>query len=83
MRSFSSGKTTYSYSTQKEIGSKKIRSCNPKPALNGLMRGHAFFEYRAKVNEKRLRELGPARGCNRLGSVEIHFYSPEIALDNR
>ena len=28
-----------------------------------------------EVNEKRLRELGPARNCNRLGSVEIYFYS--------
>ena len=143
MRSFSSGKTSNGYSTQKEIGSKKIRNCNPKPALHGFICGHAFFEFRAKainilhtgeqrepihclikmkirdgfprsrlllkheardlirfsvspephrrisdsniceVNEKRLRELGPARDCNRLGSVEIYFYSPEIDLGNR
>jgi hypothetical protein len=142
MRSFSSGNTSYGYSTQKEIGSKKIRSCNPKPAFNGMIRGYAFFEYRAKpiniphikeqgepvhclikmeipggfprprellkqeardlirfsvspgphrrisdsnlceVNAKRLHELGPARDCNRLGNVEIYFYSPEIALGN-
>jgi hypothetical protein len=30
-----------------------------------------------EVDEKRLRELGPARDFNRLGSVEIYFYSPE------
>jgi hypothetical protein len=35
-----------------------------------------------EVDEKRLRELGPARDFNRLGSVEIYFYSPEIALYN-
>jgi hypothetical protein len=28
-----------------------------------------------EVGEKRLRELGPARDCNRIGSVEIYFYS--------
>ncbi len=28
-----------------------------------------------EVDEKRLRELGPARDFNRLGSVEIYFYS--------
>jgi hypothetical protein len=28
-----------------------------------------------EVNEKRLRELGPARDFNRFGSVEIYFYS--------
>ena len=104
-------------------------------ASNGLMREHAFFEYRAKpmstphieeqgepihylikmeigaglrrprellkqeardliffsvspgphskisysniceVDEKRLRELGPATDLNRVGSVEIYFYS--------
>jgi hypothetical protein len=113
----------------------KIRIRNTKPASNGLMSEHAFFEYRAKpmstphikeqgepihclikmeigagfrrprellkqeardlilfsvspgphrrishsniceVDEKRLRELGPARDFNRLGSVEIYFYS--------
>jgi hypothetical protein len=107
------------------------------PASNGLMREHAFFEYRAKpmrtphieeqgepihclikmeigaclrrprellkqeardlivfsvspgphrrishsniceVDEKRLCELGPATDFNRVGSVEIYFFSPE------
>jgi hypothetical protein len=28
-----------------------------------------------EVNEKRLRELGPATDFNRVGSVEIYFYS--------
>jgi hypothetical protein len=28
-----------------------------------------------EVNEKRLRELGPAKDFNRLRSVEIYFYS--------
>jgi hypothetical protein len=28
-----------------------------------------------EVGEKRLRELGPAKDCNRIGSVEIYFYS--------
>jgi hypothetical protein len=28
-----------------------------------------------EVDEKRLRELGPATDFNRVGSVEIHFYS--------
>ena len=28
-----------------------------------------------EVDEKRLRELGPARDFNRVGSVEIYFYS--------
>jgi hypothetical protein len=30
-----------------------------------------------EVNEKRLRELGPATDFNRVGSVEIYFFSPE------
>jgi len=28
-----------------------------------------------EVDEKRLRELGPARDFNRVGNVEIYFYS--------
>jgi hypothetical protein len=134
MRSFIANETRYGYSTQKETSSEKIRIRNTKPASNGLMSEHAFFEYRAKpmstphikeqgepihclikmeigvglrrprellkqeardlilfsvspgprrishsniceVDEKRLRELGPARDFNRVGSVEIYFYS--------
>ncbi len=135
MRSFSSNKTRYGYSTQKATSSEKIRIRNTNPASNGLMSEHAFFEYRAKpmstphikeqgepihclvkmeigagfcrprellkqeardlilfsvspgphrrishsniceVDEKRLRELGPAKDFNRLGRVEIYFYS--------
>jgi hypothetical protein len=30
-----------------------------------------------EVNEKRLRELGPAGNFNRVGSVEIYFFSAE------
>ena len=135
MRSFGSNKTRYGYSTQNETSLEKIRIRNTRPASNGLMSEHAFFEYRAKpmstphikeqgepihclikmelgagfrrprellkqeardlilfsvspgphrrishsniceVDEKRLRELGPARDFNRLGSVEIYFYS--------
>ena len=30
-----------------------------------------------EVDEKRLRELGPATDFNRVGSVEIYFFSPE------
>ena len=30
-----------------------------------------------EVDEKRLCELGPARDFNRVGSVEIYFFSPE------
>jgi hypothetical protein len=29
-----------------------------------------------EVDEKRLRELGPATDFNRVGSVEIYLYSP-------
>jgi hypothetical protein len=135
MRSFIANETRYGYSTQKETSSEKIRIRTTKPASNGLMSEHAFFEYRAKpmstphikeqgepihclikmeigtglrrprellkqeardlilfsvspgphrrishsniceVDEKRLRELGPATDFNRVGSFEIYFYS--------
>jgi|SRR5260221_1335961 len=135
MRSSISNETRYGYSTQKETSSEKIRIRTTKPASNGWMNEHAFFEYRAKpmrtphieeqgepihylikmeigaglrrsrellkqeardlilfsvspgphrrisysniceVDEKRLRELGPARDLNRVGTVEIYFYS--------
>ena len=135
MRNLNSNETRYAYSTQKEPSSEKNRTRKTKPASNGLMSEHAFFEYKTKpmatshikeqgepihclikmevgagfrrprellkqeardlilfsvspgphrrishsniceVNEKRLRELGPAKDCNRLGSVEIYFYS--------
>ena len=135
MRSFIASETRYGYSTQKETSSEKIRIRTTKPASNGLMSEHAFFEYSAKlmstphieeqgvpihylikmeigaghrrprellkqeardlilfsvnpgphrrisnsniceVDEKRLRELGPAADFNQVGSVEIYFYS--------
>jgi hypothetical protein len=135
MRSFIANETRYGYSARKQRSSEKIRIRNTKPASNGLMSEHAFFEYGAEptstqhtkeegepihclikmeigtglrrsrellkqeardlivfsvspgphrrishsniceVGEKRLRELGPARDFNRVGSVEIYFYS--------
>jgi hypothetical protein len=36
-----------------------------------------------EVDEKRLRELGPATDFNRVGSVEIYFYSSWLRISGR
>ena len=54
---------------KKEARDLILFSVNPGP--------HRKISYSniCEVDEKRLRELGPATDFNRLGSVEIYFYS--------
>ncbi len=59
MRSFIDNETRYGYSTQKETSSEKIRIRTTKPASNGLMSEHAFFEYKAKpMSTPHIKEQG-------------------------
>jgi len=56
---------------KQEVGDLILFSVNPGP--------HRRISHSniCEVDEKRLRELGPATDFNRVGSVEIYFYSPE------
>jgi hypothetical protein len=54
---------------EQEAGDLVLFSVNPGP--------HRRISHSSigEVDEKRLRELGPATDFNRVGSVEIYFYS--------
>ena len=56
---------------KQEVGDLILFSVNPGP--------HRRISHSniCEVDEKLLRELGPATDFNRVGSVEIYFYSPE------
>jgi len=81
MRSFSCNETRYGDSTQKETSSERIRIRNTKPASNGLMSEHAFFEYRAKpINTPHIKEQGEPIHCLIKMEIGAGFRRPRELL---
>jgi hypothetical protein len=81
MRNLNSNETSYGYSTQKETSSEKNRTRKIKPASNGLMSEHAFFEYKAKpMRTSHTKEQGEPIHCLIKMEVGAGFRRPRELL---